>query len=83
MDKEVLIKSLQEGFTTLSYEEKIILQLFYYEDLSMDEICDVMSIDHAKAGIYLSTAKTKMKSFTSIFEEIDKIGQRGLAIIKQ
>ena len=69
------------GMQFLSYHEKIVLQLVYYEDLTDDEVCEVMNISLDKMGILLSNAKIKMRSFTTIFDDIDNMGKTGIRIM--
>ena len=83
MDKDVLVRQLNEGMKTLSFNEKVILQLWYYEELTLDEICIVMDMDMGSVGIELSMAKTKMRMFTTIFDDIDKFGQKGLNMVRK
>lgn len=80
MDKKELVKQLDEGFKVLTYYEKIVLQLFYYEELNYSEISEIIEKDIGEVGLLLCTAKTKMKSFTDIFEKIDNIQNNALKL---
>ncbi len=82
MDKETLVRQLDEGFKVLTYDEKVVLQLFYYEDLNYAEISEVLSKDIGEVGILLSMTKTKMRSYTDVFDKIDGLTQRGMQLMK-
>ena len=81
MSREILIQQLNMGMQFLSYQEKIVLQLVYYEDLTDDEVCEVMDISLDKMGMLLCSARLKMRSFTSIFDDIDNAGKTGIRIV--
>ena len=81
MTREELAIQLEEGFKHTTFEEKVVLQLVYYEDLSDAEVCEVMGIGFEELGMILCNAKTKMRAFTSIFDDIDGIGKRGISLM--
>ena len=78
MSKEELIKQLNLGMQFLLSDERLVLQLVYYEDLSYDEVCEVMDLPLGKVGVLLNNAKIKMRTFTPIFDDIDR--QRKITI---
>ena len=71
-DKEQLKDALDKGLQYLTDMEKYALFLTYYEDLNLLEILSVLEIDSMTYMQYLTNAKTKMRSFTNIFDELDK-----------
>lgn len=83
IDKETLIRQLNMGMQFLSFQKKVVLQLVYFEELTDDEVCDVMGLSLDKTGMLLSNAKIKMRSFTSIFDDLDNIGRTGIRIVNQ
>ncbi len=80
-DKETLTRQLNMGMAHLSKEEQLTLILFYYEDLNVAEICAVLEITPNVMGLYLASAKTKMRTYTDIFDQLDKRGAKGLQIM--
>ncbi len=71
-DKEQLKNALDKGLQYLTDMEKYALFLTYYEDLNVSEILLVLEIDSITYTQYLTNAKTKMRSFTNIFDELDR-----------
>ena len=71
-DKKQLKEALDKGLQYLTDMEKYALFLTYYEDLSLQEILLVLEITDVDYVKYITNAKTKMRSFTSIFDELDK-----------
>ena len=47
----------------LNYEERILITLFYSEDLSIKEISNVMDIPQSTVTTKLSRARNKLKKF--------------------
>ena len=83
LNRQQLIIQLKKGMEHLTFEEKTALQLAYYEDLTDNEICEVMNVSHEKIGIIIGNAKLKMRAFTTIFDDIDDIGRRGIKIMNK
>lgn len=73
-DKNTLIKQLNKGLEQLSEKERMVLTLFYFEEMTEDEIAQILDISIFDENIYLMQAKVIMSSFTPIFEDIDKLG---------
>lgn len=76
MSKEVLSAQLDEGLSYLSKEERQVLLLKYYEDLTEVEIQYAMSITPEQYFKFLGNALTIMKVYTSIFEDLNSINLR-------
>lgn len=77
VNKEMLTKQLNEGFKFLEEKEKLALLLKYFEELTDAEICEVLEVTPFDCGILLHSAKTKMRSFTAIFDDIDELYGKG------
>ena len=82
MDKAVLVEQLNTGFQFLTDRERMILTLFYFENLTEAEICHVLDLEYQAVNIDLAQAKTKMRSYTTIFDDIDEAGRRSLELIR-
>ncbi len=82
-DKDVLAKQLNEGLKTLSYDERMALTLFYFEEMNEAEIAAVLEKPYVDVEVALCQARMKMRSFTSIFDDIDKIGKTGIDLMKK
>lgn len=80
--RDDLVENLKTGLAFLTNEERLVLTLYYYEDLNTTEIAEVISIPINTVGILLSQAQSKMKPFTTIFADIDRMGEKGLSIMK-
>ena len=81
MDKAVLVEQLNEGFKYLTDRERMILTLFYFEELTEAEICHVLDLEYQTVNVDLAQAKTKMRGYTTIFDDIDEIGRKSLSLI--
>lgn len=69
VNEHYLKESLIYGIEKLTEKERMVISLFYYEDLSLSEIAEVMSLSpsrisqlHSKAILRLRTALEKHKS---------------------
>lgn len=82
MDKKTVVKQLNKGFAYLTEREKLVLTLAYFEELSEEEIGYVLNLHLHTVSIELAQAKTKMRSFTTIFDDIDEIGRKSLKMLK-
>lgn len=64
-DKESLSRELKDimdtSLTTLSPKYREVLVLFYYEELSYQEIADILHIPTATVGVRISRAKDTLK----------------------
>lgn len=83
MDKQELTEQLNKGFVHLTQQEKLILTLFYFEELSVEEIAYAMDIHLHTVNIDLSQAKTKMRGYTTIFDDVDNIGRKSMELIRK
>ncbi|MCR4990672.1 MAG: hypothetical protein K6A38_07405 [Lachnospiraceae bacterium] len=72
MEKEELVRQLKEGFRHLTEEEELVLKLTYFEEFSEDDVCYCMDIEPYRFGLLYASAKSKMRHFTTIFDDIDK-----------
>lgn len=81
-NREEITEQLNEGFKHLSCTEKMTLTLFYFEELNEAEICRVLDIAYEAVDMALTTARMKMRAFTTIFDEIDNMGKRGISITR-
>ncbi|MCR4787310.1 MAG: hypothetical protein K5888_01870 [Lachnospiraceae bacterium] len=72
MEKEELVRQLKEGFKHLTEEEQLVLKLVYFEDFSEDDVCYCMDIEPYRFGLVYASAKSKMRHFTTMFDDIDK-----------
>ena len=72
MEKEELVRQLKEGFKHLTEEEELVLKLTYFEEFSEDDVCYCMDIEPYRFGLLYASAKSKMRHFTTIFDDIDK-----------
>lgn len=73
-DKETLVRQLNEGFTHLSDKERLVLTLYYFEELTEEEISYVLELSFFDVDMLLTQAKTIMRTYTNIFDELDKSG---------
>lgn len=69
VNEQYLKQSLVEGIEKLTHNERIVVSLFYFEDLSLSEIAEVMSLSpsrisqlHSKAIMRLRNTLEKNKS---------------------
>lgn len=76
MSKEALLEQLNKGFECLTSKERLILTLYYYEELTPAEIGCALSEPLSEIEIYLAQAKTKMRIFTKIFDMIESETQQ-------
>lgn len=74
MNKQELTIKLEQGMQYLTEQEKLALLLTYYEDLNILEILKVMEIDEFSYQKLITNARTKMRTFTDIFDKIDQKG---------
>ena len=70
--RDSLASSLDEGMSRLMVDERTALLLIYYEGLSMSDAAFAMDIPVSFFGMILSNAVTKMRSFTDVFDHINK-----------
>ena len=82
MEREELVRQLNKGFAYLTEQEKLALTLFYFEELSEDEISYVLDIHLLDVDLCLTQARTKMRAYTTIFDDIDDMGRRSMAALK-
>ena len=73
-DKQTLTEQLNKGFEHLSDRERLILTLFYFEELTVDEICYILETPYFEVITLFNQAKTIMRQFTKIFDDIDNKG---------
>ena len=83
IDKQMLVDQLNRGFVFLTKREKLILTLFYFEELTEAEISSVLELPYQTINVELVQAKTKMRSFTTIFDDIDEIGKKSMEMIRK
>ena len=81
-NRALLTKQLNKGFSFLDEKEKLALLLRYFEELTDAEICEVLDITPFDCGIIICSAKTKMRQFTTIFDDIDSLYGRGALLGK-
>jgi RNA polymerase sigma factor for flagellar operon FliA len=58
---EKLRKALSNAIDELSYEERVILSLYYCEELTMNEIGEVLGIAQSKARQIYSNALLNLR----------------------
>ncbi len=64
---EEVKKKLAHSIDDLSEKEKIVLSLYYYDELTLKEIGDIMGLTELKAGQLHSQAVLELKSkFTNL-----------------
>lgn len=78
ISKEELVEQLNKGFECLSDRERLVLTLVYFEELTIDEIAYILEISTFDVDTYLIQAKTIMRNFTSIFDDIDNKGKEAV-----
>lgn len=71
--REVLVEQLNIWFSYLSEKERLILTLFYYEDLTVEEIAAVLELNSSEVVLLFNQAKTIIRQFTDIFDRLDKV----------
>jgi RNA polymerase sigma factor for flagellar operon FliA len=64
-EKEELKKMVREAINRLPEREKIIVSLYYYEDLSMKEVGEVLDITESRVSQIHSAAVLRLKSILS------------------
>ncbi len=62
MENEEMTKVFAEILETLNEKEKIVISLYYYEELTQKEISDVMSLSEGRVSQLHSQALIKLKS---------------------
>ncbi len=62
MENEQMTKVFAEILDTLNEKEKIVISLYYYEELTQKEISDVMSLSEGRVSQLHSQALIKLKS---------------------
>lgn len=69
-DRNQLLKEL---ILTLKEDEQVIIQLFYLEELSIKEICDVTSLSESNVKVKLHRTKQKLRAYIeSDFPELQR-----------
>ena len=71
--REVLAEQLNIWFSYISEKERLILTLFYYEDLTVEEIAVVLELNSSEVVLLFNQAKTIIRQFTDIFDRLDKV----------
>ena len=63
-----LREQVVEALTNLDEQERLVLALYYYEDLTLAEIAEVMELTEAQVAIVrveaVEKVKTKLPNFT-------------------
>jgi RNA polymerase sigma factor FliA len=62
-EKQVMSGLVRDAITQLPEREKIILSLYYYEDLNMKEVGEVLSITESRVSQIHSSAVTRLRSY--------------------
>ena len=83
LSKEELVSQLNKDFQHLTDRERLILTLFYFEDLTEEEIGYVTGEHLHTVQLDLAQAKTKMRGYTTIFDDIDELGKKSMRLINQ
>ncbi len=61
MEKEELKKVLQQALELLTEKEKKVILLYYYEDLTLKEISNVLEVSESRISQLHTRALQKMK----------------------
>ena len=61
VEKEELKKMLMESLSTLTDKEKKVILLYYYEELTLKEIANVMEVSESRISQLHTKALQKMK----------------------
>ncbi len=67
-DAEYRLAQMEEGMNELPEEQKVCLELFYIEQKSYKEICDITGFDFKQVKSYLQNGKRNLKIY------LDKTG---------
>lgn len=63
VEKEELAKKLTEAMKLLTEKEKLVIQLYYYEDLNFVEIASILEVSGSRVSQLHSNAIYKMRPF--------------------
>lgn len=83
VSSEDLTKKLNAGFANMSSDAKLVLTLFYYEDLTVSEIACILDKSVYDINRLLLTAKIIMRKYTDIFDKIDRHGTQEVSYLYQ
>jgi RNA polymerase sigma factor (sigma-70 family) len=62
-DREMILQILEKGMEHLSPEQKICVELFYLQNKSYKEVCEITGFDLNKVKSYIQNGKRNLKIF--------------------
>jgi len=63
MEKELQIRQLEEGITTLNKEQRTCVELFYLSDKSYQEVAEITGFDLNQVKSYIQNGKRNLKNY--------------------
>ena len=74
VEQEELKQMLEEALTLLTQKERKVIELYYYEDLTLKEISHVLEVTESRVSQLhtraLQKMKTKMGKYMGIMEQL-------------
>jgi len=63
VDRELKINIVKEAIEKLSEKERLVITLYFYEDLNLKEIGHILDVGESRVCQILSTAMTKIRAY--------------------